>query len=85
MSIHDRANWDLSKKRGRGREQRSLDLIEAMHAAAERAHPITGRGVGYKLFVAGLIASMEKNVMKTSVVNEAEQKSLKTILDKWRG
>jgi hypothetical protein len=28
--------------------QRSLDLIEAMYAAAEAAQPITGRGIGYK-------------------------------------
>ena len=37
-------------KKGRGMAQRSLDLIEAMHATAEAAQPITGRGVGYKLF-----------------------------------
>ena len=47
-----------SKKRGRGRAQRSKDLIEAMYDAAEAAQPITGRGIGYKLFVANLIASM---------------------------
>ena len=35
--------------------QRSLDLIEAMYEAAEAAQPITGRGIGYKLFTAGLI------------------------------
>ena len=32
--------------------QRSLDLIEAMRVIAEAAQPITGRGVGYKLFTA---------------------------------
>ena len=47
-----------SKKPGRGMAQRSLDLIEAMHTAAEAAQPITGRGIGYKLFTAGLIPSM---------------------------
>jgi hypothetical protein len=36
----------------------SLDLIKKMSAIAEEAQPITGRGVGYKLFTAGLIASM---------------------------
>jgi hypothetical protein len=46
------------KKRGRGMAQRSLDLIEEMHAAAEAAQPITGRGIGYKLFAKGLIPSM---------------------------
>jgi hypothetical protein len=38
--------------------QRSLDLIAAMRVAAERAKPITGRGIGYKLFTANLIPSM---------------------------
>jgi hypothetical protein len=49
-----------SKKVGRGMARQSLDLIEAMYAAASVAQPISGRGVGYKLFVAGLIASMAK-------------------------
>ena len=40
--------------------QESLDLIEAMYAVAKAAEPITGRGIGYKLFTAGLIPSMEK-------------------------
>jgi hypothetical protein len=52
------------KKGGRGRAQRSLDLIEAMYAAAEAAQPITGRGIGYKLFTAGLIPSMARSEMQ---------------------
>jgi hypothetical protein len=44
------------KPRVRGRAQRSLDLIDAMYAAAKAAQPITGRGIGYKLFTAGLIS-----------------------------
>src|SRR5262245_41076624 len=52
------------KKRGRGMAQESLDLIEAMYAAAEAAQPITGRGVGYKLFAATLISSMEGSEMQ---------------------
>ena len=44
--------------------QRSLDLIEEMHAVAEDAQPITGRGVGYKLFAAGLIPSMARSEMQ---------------------
>jgi hypothetical protein len=43
--------------------RRSLELIEAMHAAAAAANPITGRGIGYKLFTAGLIPSMATNEM----------------------
>jgi hypothetical protein len=44
--------------------RRSLDLIEAMRAAAETAQPITGRGIGYKLFTQGLIPSMSKPDMQ---------------------
>jgi hypothetical protein len=51
-------------KKGRGRARRSLDLIEAMYAEAEAAQPITGRGIGYKLFTAGLIPSMATNEMQ---------------------
>jgi hypothetical protein len=43
--------------------QQSLDLIDAMYANAEAAQPITGRGIGYKLFTAKprpLIPSMEE-------------------------
>jgi hypothetical protein len=47
-----------------GRAQHSIDLIRAMHAAAEKAQPITGRGIGYKLFTAGLIPSMSRNDMQ---------------------
>jgi hypothetical protein len=50
--------------KGRGMAQRSLDLIEEMHAVAEDAQPITGRGVGYKLFAAGLIPSMARSEMQ---------------------
>jgi hypothetical protein len=57
-------HFETSSKKVRGRSQRSLDLIEAMHAAAEAAHPITGRGIGYKLFTAGLIPSMAKAEMQ---------------------
>jgi hypothetical protein len=42
----------------------SLDLIERMAAIIEEVQPITGRGVGYKLFVLGLIPSMSTNDMK---------------------
>lgn len=44
--------------------RRSLDLIEAMCAKAEAAHPITGRGIGYKLFTAGLMSSMARAEMQ---------------------
>jgi hypothetical protein len=51
-------------KIGRGMAQGSLDLIEAMRVIAEAAQPITGRGVGYKLFVQKLIRSMERKDMR---------------------
>lgn len=42
----------------------SLRLIDAMYEIAEAAQPITGRGVGYKLFAQGLITSMSTSNMK---------------------
>ena len=41
---------ETGSKKVRGRARRSIDLIEAMYTAAEAAQPITGRGIGYKLF-----------------------------------
>jgi hypothetical protein len=57
-------HFDTCSKKGRGRAQRSLDLIDAMYAAAEAAQPITGRGIGYKLFTAELIPSMARSEMQ---------------------
>jgi hypothetical protein len=42
----------------------SFDLIRDMYAIARVAQPITGRGVGYKLFTAGAIPSMSRNEMQ---------------------
>ena len=56
--------FETGSKKGRGMAQRSLDLIEAMYAVAKAAQPITGRGIGYKLFTAGLIPSMERAEMQ---------------------
>jgi hypothetical protein len=58
---------ETRSKKVRGKARRSLDLIEAMYAAAEAAQPITGRGIGYKLFTAGLIPSMAKNVNRPAI------------------
>src|SRR5215813_13725871 len=65
-------------KKGRGMAQRSLDLIEAMHAAAEAAQPITGRGIGYKLFTQGLIPSMATNEMQRvyRLLKEARERAI---------
>jgi hypothetical protein len=51
-------------KKVRGMAQRSVELIAAMYTKAKAAKPITGRGVGYKLFTAGLIPSMERKEMQ---------------------
>jgi len=56
--------FEASFKKGRGRSKATLALIEAMKTIAEEAHPITGRGIGYKLFAAGHIGGMnEMNVV----------------------
>src|SRR6476660_2167066 len=61
--IHDPDYLGTCSRIGRGMAQRSLDLIKAMRDIAEAAQPITGRGVGYKLFTRGLIASMARSEM----------------------
>lgn len=53
-----------SKKPRRGMAKASLDLIKAMRDIAEAVQPVTGRGIGYKLFTAGLIPSMSTNDMQ---------------------
>jgi hypothetical protein len=73
----------------RGMAQASRDLIEAMHAIAEAAHPITGRGIGYKLFTAGLIPSMDTKPMRRvyRLLKEAREQEiipLKWIVDETR-
>jgi hypothetical protein len=45
-------------KKVRGRNKSTIKLIEAMYKIAEEAKPITGRGIGYKLFAASLTDSM---------------------------
>jgi len=51
-------------RRGRGMAQKSLDLIQAMAEIAKAVQPVTGRGIGYKLFTAGLIPSMSTSDMQ---------------------
>jgi hypothetical protein len=62
MTAHEQ--FETRSKKVRGMAKASLDLIEAMHAAAEAAQPITGRGIGYKLFTLGMIPSMERQHMQ---------------------
>ena len=56
--------FETCSKKVRGMARKSLDLINAMATIAEDAQPITGRGVGYKLFTAGLIPSMARSEMQ---------------------
>jgi hypothetical protein len=49
------------RPRGRGKSQKSLDLIQAAADFLESAHPTTVRGVCYRLFVDGIIPSMARN------------------------
>jgi hypothetical protein len=71
-------HFDTCSKKGRGMARRSLDLIEAMYAAAEAAQPITGRGVGYKLFTGGLTSSMATNEMQRvyRLLKEARERGI---------
>jgi len=65
-------------KKGRGMAQRSLDLIAAMRTVTEAAQPITGRGVGYKLFTQGLLASMARSEMQRvyRLLKEARERGI---------
>jgi hypothetical protein len=56
--------FGTGSKKGRRMAQASRDLIDAMYEEAAAAQPITGRGIGYKLFTRGLIPSMEKKEMQ---------------------
>lgn len=71
-------HFETCSKKGRGMAQRSAELIAAMYLAAEAAHPITGRGIGYKLFTLGLIPSMAKPEMQRvyRLLKEARELSL---------
>ena len=67
----------------------SLDMIGSMQAIVEKTQPITGRGVGYKLFTAGLISSMSTNNMQRvyrllRIAREQGLISWKAIVDETR-
>jgi hypothetical protein len=47
-------------RRARGKSQKNLALIQAAYEVARDCHPITVRGIAYKLFSLGFIASMAK-------------------------
>jgi hypothetical protein len=67
------------KKPGaRGLGLKSLALIRAMVEIVEAAQPITGRGVGYKLFVKKLIPSMKTGDMQRvyRLLKEARERGM---------
>jgi hypothetical protein len=68
---------DAPKKR-RGMNAHSQWLIKHMIPIVEAAKPITGRGVGYKLFVATLIKSMSQNDMQRvyRLLKEARERGM---------
>jgi hypothetical protein len=70
--------FETGSKKGRGKARRSLDLIEAMYGAAKAAQPVTGRGIGYKLFTAGLIPSMSRKDMQVvyRLLKEARERDI---------
>jgi hypothetical protein len=79
-------------KKGRptGMARRSLDLIDVMAEIIEAAQPITGRGVGYKLFVRRLIKSMARKDMQRvyRLLKEARERDILPwdwIVDETRG
>lgn len=80
MSAPEQNGTSSKKTRGRprGHGKKSLALIEAMYTIVEAAQPITGRGVGYKLFVRGLIPSMKTSDMKTvyRLLKEAREQGI---------
>jgi hypothetical protein len=68
----------IGTKKVRGMARESLELIEWMYAAVEAAQPITGRGVGYKLFIAHMIASMSRAEMRRfyRLLKEARERGI---------
>jgi hypothetical protein len=68
---------ETSIKKVRGRNKSTITLIAAMRKIAEEAKPITGRGIGYKLFAAGLIDSMhEMNVVYRALKIAREEETI---------
>ena len=58
--------------------QKSLDLTQAMAEITEAVQPVTGRGIGYKLFIASLIPSMATADMQRvyRLLKEARERGL---------
>jgi hypothetical protein len=74
----DAEQLETCSKKGRGMAKASVALIAAMYAIAKKTRPITGRGIGYKLFTAGFIPSMETKSMQRvyRLLKEAREQNL---------
>ena len=70
--------FDTRSKKVRGMARKSLAMIEAMTSIAEKTQPITGRGIGYKLFAAGMISSMSRQNMQCvyRLLKEARERGM---------
>jgi hypothetical protein len=66
-------HFETSSKKGR-----SLELIEELRTTVAGIQPVTGRGVGYKLFTVGLIPSMARKEMQRvyRLLKEAREREL---------
>lgn len=63
-------------RKGRGKAQRSLDLIDAAHDILSEIHPASVRAVCYRLFTLGIIRNMSKaetNKVSTQLTWAREQ------------
>ena len=58
ITLPDVEQIQPSIKKVRGRNKATIQLVEAMREIAEESKPITGRGIGYKLFTRKLIDGM---------------------------
>jgi hypothetical protein len=69
---------ETGSKKSRGMAKASVALIATMYAIAKKTRPITGRGIGYKLFTAGFIPSMETKSMQRvyRLLKEAREQDL---------
>jgi hypothetical protein len=76
--MNEQIETSRKKPCARGMGKKSLDLIEAMVEIVAAAQPITGRGVGYKLFVKKLIPSMKTGEMQRvyRLLKEARERGL---------
>jgi hypothetical protein len=70
--------FGMGPKKGRGMARESLELIEEMSAIAEKCQPVTGRGIGYKLFSRRLIPDMKDQSMKRvyRLLKEARERGM---------